>query len=72
MPKVQDNKEFAKELEKPTREFAVRIIRLSRSLPIMKSVENCLLFLPLLERKSELKFGVPKVPKIMDYDFSSF
>ena len=28
-----DNKEFAKELEKRTREFAVRIIRLSRGLP---------------------------------------
>jgi len=28
-----DNKEFAKELEKRTREFAVRIIRLSRTLP---------------------------------------
>ena len=28
-----DNKEFAKKLEKRTREFAVRIIRLSRTLP---------------------------------------
>jgi four helix bundle protein len=28
-----DNKEFAKQLEKRTREFAVRIIRLSRTLP---------------------------------------
>ena len=28
-----DNKEFAKELENRTREFAVRIIRLSRTLP---------------------------------------
>jgi len=28
-----DNKEFAKELEKRTREFAVRIIRLSGTLP---------------------------------------
>ena len=28
-----DNKEFAKELEKRTREFAVRIVRLSRTLP---------------------------------------
>jgi len=28
-----DNKEFAKELEKLTREFGVRIIRLSRTLP---------------------------------------
>jgi len=28
-----DNKEFAKELEKRTREFGVRIIRLSRTLP---------------------------------------
>jgi len=28
-----DNKGFAKELEKRTREFAVRIIRLSRTLP---------------------------------------
>jgi len=28
-----DNKEFAKELEKRTREFGVRIIRLSRNLP---------------------------------------
>ena len=33
MSKVRNNKEFAKELEKRTREFAVRIIRLSRSLP---------------------------------------
>ena len=33
MPKVIDNKEFAKELEKRTREFGVRIIRLSRTLP---------------------------------------
>ena len=28
-----DNKEFAKKLEKRTREFAVSIIKLSRSLP---------------------------------------
>jgi len=28
-----DNKEFAKNLEKRTREFAIRIIRLSRTLP---------------------------------------
>ena len=28
-----DNKEFAKELEKRTREFGVRIVRLSRALP---------------------------------------
>jgi four helix bundle protein len=28
-----DNKEFARKLEKRTREFAVRIIRLSRTLP---------------------------------------
>ena len=28
-----DNKEFAKELEKRTREFAIRIILLSRTLP---------------------------------------
>lgn len=28
-----DNKEFAKKLEERTREFAVRIIRLSRTLP---------------------------------------
>ena len=28
-----DNKEFAKELEKRTGEFGVRIIRLSRTLP---------------------------------------
>jgi len=28
-----DNKEFAKELEKPTRKFAVKIIRLSTNLP---------------------------------------
>ena len=28
-----DNKEFARELEKRTREFAIRIIRLSRTLP---------------------------------------
>ena len=33
VPKVVDNKEFAKELEKRTREFAVRIIRLSGTLP---------------------------------------
>ncbi len=33
MPKVKSNKEFAKELEKRTREFAVGIIRLSRTLP---------------------------------------
>jgi four helix bundle protein len=31
--KVVDNKEFAKELEKRTRKFAVSIIQLSRSLP---------------------------------------
>ena len=31
--KVMDNKEFAKELERRTREFAVGIIRLSRTLP---------------------------------------
>jgi len=33
MPKVMDNKEFSKELEKRTRRFAVSIIRLSASLP---------------------------------------
>ena len=33
MPKVKSNKEFAKELEERTREFAVRIISLSRTLP---------------------------------------
>ena len=33
MPKVKSNKEFAKELEKRTREFAVGIIHLSRTLP---------------------------------------
>ena len=33
VPKVLDNKEFAKTLEKRTREFAVRIIRLSATLP---------------------------------------
>ncbi|MBA7667273.1 hypothetical protein ES703_75358 [subsurface metagenome] len=33
MPKVMDNKEFGKELEKRTREFSVRIIHLSRTLP---------------------------------------
>ena len=33
MPKVMNNKEFARELEKRTREFGVRIIRLSRTLP---------------------------------------
>lgn len=33
MPKVLSNKEFAKGLEKRTREFAVRIIRISRTLP---------------------------------------
>ena len=33
MTKVQNNKEFAKDLEKRTREFAVRIIRLSTTLP---------------------------------------
>jgi len=31
--KAKNNKEFAKELENRTREFAVRIIRLSRTLP---------------------------------------
>jgi len=31
--KVLDNKEFAKELEKRTRQFAARIICLSRTLP---------------------------------------
>jgi four helix bundle protein len=31
--KITDNKEFSKELEKRTREFAVRIIRLSIKLP---------------------------------------
>jgi len=31
--KVMDNKKFGKELEKRTREFAVSIIRLSRTLP---------------------------------------
>lgn len=33
MPKVMDNKEFSKELEKRTRRFAVSIIKLSASLP---------------------------------------
>jgi four helix bundle protein len=33
VPKVKDNREFSKELEKRTRKFAVRIIRLSASLP---------------------------------------
>ena len=33
VPKVMDNKEFAKKLEKRTREFGVRIVRLSRTLP---------------------------------------
>ena len=33
MPKVVENKEFSKELEKRTRKFAVRIIRLSTKLP---------------------------------------
>ena len=33
MTKVVDNKEFGKELEKRTRKFAVRIIRLSMKLP---------------------------------------
>ncbi|MBN2314862.1 MAG: four helix bundle protein [Sedimentisphaerales bacterium] len=33
MTKVLDNIEFGRELEKRTREFAVRIIRLSRTLP---------------------------------------
>jgi hypothetical protein len=33
MPKVMENKEFSKELEKRTREFAVGIIRLSTKLP---------------------------------------
>jgi len=33
VPKVMDNKEFGKELEKRTREFGVHIIRLSRTLP---------------------------------------
>jgi len=31
--KVKNNKEFAKELEKRTREFGIRIIELSRTLP---------------------------------------
>jgi four helix bundle protein len=31
--KIMDNKKFGKELEKRTREFAVSIIRLSRTLP---------------------------------------
>jgi len=33
VPKVMDNKEFGKKLEKRTREFSVRIICLSRTLP---------------------------------------
>ncbi len=33
MPKVVDNKEFSKELEKRTRRFAVSIIKLSTKLP---------------------------------------
>ena len=33
MPKVLNNKEFSKNLEKRTRQFAVRIIRLSAMLP---------------------------------------
>ncbi len=33
MPKVVDNKEFSKELEKRTRKFAVKIIQLSTKLP---------------------------------------
>ena len=33
MTKVQNNKEFAKDLEKRTRKFTVRIIRLSTTLP---------------------------------------
>ena len=33
MPKVMDNKAFSKELEKRTRKFAVRIIKLSSRLP---------------------------------------
>ena len=33
MTKVMDNKEFAKKLENRTREFTVRIVRLSRTLP---------------------------------------
>lgn len=32
MPKIMDNKEFARELEKRTRKFAVRIISLSTKL----------------------------------------
>ena len=33
MTKVMDNKEFAKKIENRTREFTVRIVRLSRTLP---------------------------------------
>ena len=33
MPKVLDNREFSKDLEKRTRQFAVKIIRLSALLP---------------------------------------
>ena len=33
MPKVKSNKEFARDLEKRTLEFAIRIIRLSSTLP---------------------------------------
>ena len=33
MPKIMDNKEFPRELEKRTRKFAVRIISLSTKLP---------------------------------------
>jgi len=47
--KVMDNKEFAKELEKRTREFAVGIIRLSRTLPNTPEgrVRDCHPFLSL-------------------------
>ncbi len=35
-----DNKEFGKELEKRTREFSVRIIHLSRTLPNHQIIEK--------------------------------
>ena len=43
MPKVVDNREFSKDLEKRTRQFAVRIIRLSAWLhntPEVRVIKN--------------------------------
>ena len=38
MPKVMDNKEFARQLEERTKKFAISVIRLSAQLPV--SVEG--------------------------------